>query len=94
MSSWVDQAKRYVHAHDVATAAASATDAAPPPGLAALAGDVRSRERAAALPSSDRAAFDVALNGGDFELAKVLGEQILAAPRPPSPPVAEDDGWV
>ena len=31
MSSWVDQAKRYVHAHDVATAAASATDAAPPP---------------------------------------------------------------
>ena len=71
-----------------------ATDAAPPPGLAALAGDVRSRERAAALPSSDRAAFDVALNGGDFELARVLGEQILAAPRPPSPPRAEDDGWV
>ena len=71
-----------------------ASDAAPPPGLVALAGDVRRRERAAALPSSDRAAFDVALNGGDFELARVLGEQILAAPRPPSPPVAEDDGWV
>ena len=43
MSSWVDQAKRYVHAHDVATAAASATDAAPPPPPAWLLAAARLR---------------------------------------------------
>ena len=39
--SWVDQARRYVHAHEVATAAAAPSDAPPPDWLRARARALR-----------------------------------------------------
>ena len=77
-----------------------ASGEAPPAALASLAEAVNERERAVVLQSTDRAAFDSALANGDFELAAVLGEQIVAAPgaRPPGAPAEDDgddgDGWV
>ena len=88
-----DWERARIAARRVVRAAERVATAAPlPPALAAAA----ARVRAAAQPGDrDAAAFEAAIANGDFEMAALLGEQLVAAGELAAgvAPAEEPVGW-